>query len=123
MSAERRAASRIAPANVVLRRTKAAHHVHARRRVAVLLEILQHQLELVDESQIEHQVLRPDVLLIVCEEIAESEVVRYRRVLIFLGDLNEPRRRGVARAPAPALRRTRADVREADPPTTAYGER
>ena len=47
-------------------------------RIAVLLEVLQHQLELVDEPQLEHQVLRPDVLLIVREEITEREVVRHR---------------------------------------------
>ena len=78
VSAERRAAARITAADVVLRRTESAHDVHAARRIAVLLEVLQHQLELVDEPQIEHEVLRPDVLLIVREEVAEREVVRQR---------------------------------------------
>ena len=75
MTAVARAAALVAEAEVVLRRAKAGQDVHSVGANSVSLEILNHQLELVEQRLAQNQVLRPDVCLIVREKIVQLEML------------------------------------------------
>ena len=49
--------------------------LHAAHVDAVRLQVAQHELELVDVPHLQHEVLRPDVRLVVREEVAKLEVL------------------------------------------------
>jgi len=55
----------------------------------VFLEVCDDQLELVEKRFLQNDVLRPDVVLIMGEEIAKLEMLRDSRVLICGGDFDE----------------------------------
>jgi hypothetical protein len=74
---------------VVPRRPEAAHDRHVLHRDAFSLKLLPHQLELVDQLVVEHQILRPNVGLIECEKVAKPEVLRDRSVHVRLRDFDE----------------------------------
>ena len=56
---------------------------HALGVNAVIVEILDHQLELVEKWLAEHHVLRPNLFLVVGNEIPESEMLRHPGVFIL----------------------------------------
>ena len=88
------------------------------------LQIGENQFELVDQLWLKHQVLRPDVRLIVREKIAQLEVLRDRRVLILLRDLDESGRIGVrprgCLCTVPSLRARPASCRCSRVPTRPF---
>src|SRR6185436_20882369 len=55
----------------------------------VFLQVLQHELVLVDQLRVEDDVFRPDVLLIVGKKILQLEMFGELGVLILRGDLDE----------------------------------
>ena len=94
---ERRRAA-VAAGAVVLRGAVAAHHVDALGAHAHRVELLQHQLELVDQPRVQRDVLGPDVELVLGEELPQAEV---------LGDAGGPGSRGVT-SMKPVGRRVRS---------------
>src|SRR5437867_4031004 len=92
MTAELGAPSGIPSADVVLRRAEAAHHPDSADVDATRLKIGQNELELVDELDLEHEVLGPNVRLVVREKVAQGEVLRDGRIGVIRGDLDEARR-------------------------------
>ena len=89
MPAEVRAAFGIAAAMVVLRRAKAAHDLEVTDGMAHRLQLLNGQLQFVEQFRIQQQVFRPDVRLILRQEIAELEVSRDGRVNVLRRHLDE----------------------------------
>ena len=83
VSAQLRAAAGTPAVAIVPGRAEAAHHRHVLNRDTCLLEIRDHQLELVDEILVEDQILRPDVSLIMRQEIGELEMLRDLHVLVI----------------------------------------
>ena len=65
---------RVAATLVIARRAETAHHLHVLDLDAALLQLLNRQLQLVDYFGIEEEVLRPDRVLILGQEIAEPEI-------------------------------------------------
>ena len=80
--AEAGPAGSFAARRVVLRRAKSTHDVDPLGVDPVLLEIRKNQLELVDESGGQHEIFRPDIRLIVGQEVSELEMLTDRGVLI-----------------------------------------
>ena len=83
--------------HVVLRRAEAGHHRQVPNGNALARELGDHQLELVDEAGVEDEVLGPDALLVVRQEVAQPEVLRDVRVLVLRRHLDEPARVAVVR--------------------------
>ena len=74
---------------VVLGGAEAGHHPHVLDPHPVRLEIFDHELQLVNQGFPEDHVLRPDVLLVVGQEVAQPEVLGDLEVLILGGDDDE----------------------------------
>ena len=98
VTAQIRSPTRISATVVVARRAETAHDLYVIDFHALRLEILNCQLQLVDHFRIHEQVLRPDVVLVLGQKIAQAEMLRDVRVLVPLSDLDESRGRRV-RAP------------------------
>src|SRR5688500_16611032 len=75
VATQTRASACVAAARVVLWCAESAHHLHAVRTMAALLEVEKHELELVHQAHVEHEVLRPHGLLTLRQKIAKREVV------------------------------------------------
>ena len=123
---------RIAPAGVVPRSAEAAHDPDPADVDAVSGQVLENELELIHELELEDEILRPDVRLIVSEEVTEHEVLGDVGIGVVLSDLNETGRVGVTRGgrlgwtdflALRPLRRPVADVIEADLPSALGAER
>src|SRR6202022_3472868 len=122
MPAKRGATSRVASAGVVLGRSKATQDTDTGRIDPVLLEVLEHELVLVDQSHIDDDVFGPDVLLIVRQKVLELEVLRELGVLVLGCDFEETPRRIVTPSRSPPPRpRPLPDVVEAKPATSFLG--
>src|SRR5688500_556649 len=102
-----------APSRVVLRRAKPTHYGGTVRRVTPLLEVEEHELELVHEPHVQHEILRPNVLLPLGQKVSQREMVGHRCVSVLLGHLDEGGGRLVA-SPRSTFGRPRADVVEPD---------
>jgi hypothetical protein len=63
---------------------------------AAPFQVGEHELQLVDVPHLEHEVLRPDILLIVRQKITETEMLRHIRVGVVRRDLDEAARIGVS---------------------------
>src|SRR5687767_4224791 len=116
VAAQVRAALGVASAGVVPRRAEPAHDVDVLDAHAVRLQLLDGELELVEQVLVEQQVLRPDVLLVLGQELPEREVLGRVGVLVLAGDLDEPGGVRVllrARLP-PVLVRPAAEIVQAD---------
>src|SRR5690606_38258169 len=70
-------------ASVVLRRAETGHYVKALCVVPHLAQLHEHELQLVDKVHTEHKVLRPDIRLVLGQEVAELEVLRQGGVSIL----------------------------------------
>src|SRR2546423_6509691 len=124
MAAERRPSPRIPAAGVVLRSSKPAHYPDAPNVGAVLLEVSQDELVLVDDFHIHDNVFRPDVGLIVGKEILKLYVLRELCVLILGGHLDEPARRTIHHTrPNLSRRRPASDVVKAEPAAPLFARR
>src|SRR6478672_763367 len=89
MAAIARPAAAADALRIVLRRSEAGHDDHVLDANAVRLEVLDHELQLVDQRLAKHEVLWPNILLIVREEVAETEMLGYVGVLILRRHLDE----------------------------------
>ena len=119
---ECRAASRIAASHVVLRCSKPAHHVGRRSSKCHALEVEQHELQLVDEPHVQHEILGPDVLLVVREEVAEREMVG--QGVSWLSDVTSMNPEGVVASLTPAsLGRPHTDVIQPNASSATLGDR
>jgi len=105
-----------------------ADHSHVLHRVPGRLDLLEGELELVQEERREDEVLGPDVLLTLGEEVAQLEVLRDVQLLVLRGHLDHSTRRRVLRAAAfrwtsRRIRRPLPYVVVPDPPGAVPGER
>src|SRR3977135_1918522 len=82
----------VAPRGLCLWCPKAAQDTDAGRIYPVLLEVLEHELVLVHQLHVDDDVFRPDVLLIVRQEILEPEVLGELSVLVLGRDFDESAR-------------------------------
>ena len=92
MSAEVCPASDVAAVDVVVRRTEAAHDCEVPHGMSHRLQLLNGQLELVEQLGVQQQVFRPDVLLVMRQEILEAEMLAHVGVLVLRRDLDESAR-------------------------------
>src|SRR5262249_37063605 len=67
------------------------HDPDAARVDTVRLQIGEHELELVDELLLKHEILWPHIGLVVREKIAELEVLGHRRIRVLFRHLDEAR--------------------------------
>src|SRR5205085_7928195 len=78
---------------------------------AEVRELLHYQLELVEQTRVESDVLRPDlVLLVMRNEIAHAEVAAHLEVEHVLGDRNESIRPFLRRSATKPLRDVGTDA-------------
>jgi len=68
---------------VVRRRTEAGANSHSLGVDAMIVQVFNHQLKLVQERLAEHDVLRPDLGLSVGDEIPEAEMLRHPSVFVI----------------------------------------
>src|SRR5690606_29594867 len=88
-----RGASLVEPLTIVLRRPVAAHDDHLFGADPARVQLLHDELELVQEERVDHYVFRPDVVLVLGQELAEREVLREPERPILRRDLDEALRR------------------------------